>query len=149
MKFRTTVKLGGKTATGLEVPSEVVKGLGAGKRPPVKVTIKKHTYRSTIASMRGRFMLPLSADNRLQAGVEAGDTVEVRIELDAAPREVALPADFARALAGNAKAKSFYEGLSNSNKKWHVLSVEGAKAPETRARRIDKSVAMLAEGRAR
>ena len=148
-RFRTTVELNGKTASGLEVPSEIVERLGAGRRPPVRVTVNEHTYRSTIASMGGRYMVPLSAENRARAKVQAGDAVRVAIEVDTAPREVSLPADFARALARNSKARAFYEGLSNSNKKWHVLSIEGAKAADTRARRIEKSVAMLAEGRAR
>ena len=64
MKFQTTIEQSGKTATGLVVPEQVVEGLGAGKKPAVSVTINGYTYRSTIASMGGRFMLPLSAENR-------------------------------------------------------------------------------------
>jgi hypothetical protein len=149
MKFRATIELGGKTATGIEVPAEVVDALGAGKRPAVRVTIKGHSYRSTVASMGGRFMLPVSAENRERAGVAAGNDVDVDIELDTEPREVTLPADFAAALKRNAKAASFFDGLSYSKKRWHILSIEGAKSDETRQRRIEKSVAMLRERRAR
>jgi hypothetical protein len=149
MKFPATIELGGKTATGIEVPAEVVDALGAGKRPAVRVTIKGHSYRSTVASMGGRFMLPVSAENRERAGVAAGNDVDVDIELDTEPREVTLPADFAAALERNAKAASFFDGLSYSKKRWHILSIEGAKSDETRQRRIEKSVAMLREGRAR
>ena len=53
MKFTATLELHGKTATGIEVPEDVVTGLGAGKRPPVRVTINGHTYRSTIAAYNG------------------------------------------------------------------------------------------------
>jgi hypothetical protein len=149
MKFRTRIELGGKTATGFEVPDAVVTSLGAGKRPPVTVRIGPHTYRSTVAVMDGRFLLPLSAENREAAGVAAGAEVEVEIELDSAPREVDVPEDLSAALDAEPEARRTFERLSNSNKKWHVLQVTGAKADETRRRRIEKSVAALREGRAR
>src|SRR5690348_10377322 len=98
MKFRTTIELGGKTATGFAVPDEVVGGLGSGNRPAVKVTVNGFTYRTTVARMGGRFMIPLSAENRTGCGVAAGDEVDVRIELDTEPRVVAVPPDFAAAL---------------------------------------------------
>jgi hypothetical protein len=149
MRFRTVIELGGKTATGFQVPPEVVEALGSGKRPAVVVRIGPHTYRSTVAPMGGASYLPLAAENRQAAGVAAGDEVEVEVELDTAPRTVEPPADFAAALDAEPAARGFFDGLSNSNKKWHVLSVEGAKTDETRRRRIEKSVAMLRGGRAR
>jgi len=147
MRFRTTVELGGKTATGLRVPPEVVEALGAGRRPPVRVTIGGHTYRSTVASRGGVYLLPLSAENRAGAGVAAGDEVEVDVELDDAPREVPVPDDLAAALAGDEAARTTFEALPFSHKQRHVLAVEDAKTPETRARRVEKAVAMLREGR--
>jgi uncharacterized protein YdeI (YjbR/CyaY-like superfamily) len=75
--------------------------------------------------------------------------VDVDIELDSEPRTVDLPADLSDALDGEPKAREFFDGLSYSKQRWHVLSVEGAKTPETRQRRIEKSVEMLREGRAR
>jgi bacteriocin resistance YdeI/OmpD-like protein/uncharacterized protein DUF1905 len=149
MKFRATIERGGKTATGIRVPDKVVESLGAGKRPAVLVTIKGHTYRSTVASMGGRFMVGVSAENRASAGVAGGDEVDVDIELDTEPREVTVPPDLAAALKRDAKAKKTFEGLSYSNKQWHVLSIEGAKTAETRQRRIEKSVGTLRDGRPR
>jgi hypothetical protein len=149
VKFHATIEQSGKTATGIPVPSEVVDALGSGKRPAVTVTIGAHTYRSTVASMGGRFMLPLSAENREAAGVAAGDEVEVAVELDTAPRTVEVPADFAGALANLPEAQRFFDGLSYSQQRWHVDSIEGAKTDETRQRRIAKSVELLSEGRAR
>ncbi|MBC6460577.1 YdeI/OmpD-associated family protein [Actinomadura sp. HBU206391] len=143
MRFHATIELGGKTATGIEVPAEVVAALGSGKRPPVHVTIKSHTYRSTVAPMGGRFMIPVSAEVRENAGVVAGEEVDVDIELDTEPREVAVPPDFAEALDRDAGAKRAFEGLSYSGKRRYVLSVEGARAAETRRRRIDKAVTEL------
>lgn len=148
MKFLTMVELGGKTATGLEVPAEVVTSLGQGKRVPVRVTINGHTYRSTITPYDGRFMLPLSAENRQAAGVAASDEVEVEVEMDDAPREVELPPDFASALGNDAQAMQFFEGLSYSNKRRIVLGIEDAKTAETRQRRIDKSITSLRKGKA-
>ena len=149
MKFHATLELGGKTATGIEVQTEVVDALGSGKRPAVSVTIKGHTYRSTVAFMGGRFMLPVSAENRESAGIAAGDDVDVDIKLDTEPRQVTVPADFAAALKRDAKAGKFFDGLSYSKQRWHVLSIEGAKTDETRRKRIEKSIGMLRDGRAR
>jgi len=147
MKFRATIKLAGKTATGIEVPTAVVAKLGSSKKPAVRVTIKGYTYRSTVATMGGRFMLPISAQVREAAGVAARDKVDVDVELDTAPREVTVPADFSRALTREPAAKRFFEGLSFSNKQRIVIAIEAAKAPETRQRRIAKSVSSLREGR--
>ena len=149
MKFRTTIQQGDKTATGIRIPDEVVEGLKAGKRPPVRVTINGATYRSTVAVMGGEYWVGVSAENRALTGVKGGDQVDVGIELDDAPREVAVPADFAAALDAEPNARRTFDGLSYSNKSWHVLSIEGAKADDTRRRRIVKSVEMLREGRAR
>jgi hypothetical protein len=146
VRFRTTVELGGKTATGFEVPAQVVADFDSGKRPAVRVTIGRHTYRSTVAVMGGRFLLPLSAENRAAAGVAAGDEVEVSLELDTAPREVEVPADLASALQENAAARKAFEKLSYSHKRRHVLAIEDAKKPETRRRRIEKAVEMLTMG---
>jgi hypothetical protein len=144
-KFKATLELGGKTATGMCVPPEVVEELGAGKRPPVRVTINGYTYRSTIAVMGGRFMLGVSADVRAAAGVKAGDVVDVGVELDTEKRELALPAEFAKALRG--EAKKFFEGLSYSKKQRFVLPIEKAKTDETRKRNIAKAIEALKEGR--
>lgn len=140
MRFVSTLELGGKTATGLEVPAEVVEGLGAGKRPKVSATILGHTYRSSIAVLGGRFLLPVSAEVRAATGVVAGDEVSVEVEVDDAPREVTVPPDLATALAEDAAAAAAFATLSYSQQRQHVLAVEGAKAADTRARRVAKVV---------
>jgi len=147
MKFRAIIELAGKTATGFEVPAAVVAKLGSSKKPAVRVTIKGYAYRSTVASMGGRFMLPISAEVRDAAGVAARDKVGVDVELDTAPREVTLPPDFSRALTREPAVKRFFEGLSFSNKQRIVIAIESAKTPETRQRRIGKSIRSLREGR--
>ena len=106
-----------------------------------------HTYRSTVAAYGEVFMLPLAADHREAAGVAAGDQVEVDVELDTEPREVVVPPDFAAALDADPEARRFFDGLSYSNRRRFVLSIDDAKTEETRRRRIEKSVAQLREGR--
>jgi hypothetical protein len=149
MRFHTTILQAGKTATGIHVPDEVVDALGAGRRPPVRVTINGFTYRSTIAVMGGDYMVGVNADNRAGAGVAGGDEVDVDIELDTAPREVPVPADFASALDAEPEARRTFEGLSNTNKGWHTSQIEGAKTDDTRQRRIARSIDALRQGRIR
>jgi len=149
MRFRTQILQSGKTATGIRIPDEIVEGLGAGRRPPVRVTIGIYTYRSTVAVMGGAYMVGVNADNRAAAGVKGGDEVDVEIELDTAPREISVPADLASALDAEPIARRTFDGLSNSNKSWHVLQVDGARTDETRQRRIARSVAALKDGRPR
>jgi hypothetical protein len=148
VRFRATIEQAGKTATGIHVPATVVASLGPSKRPPVRITINGHTYRSTVASMGGRFMVGVSAKVREEAGVAGGDTVDVDIELDTQPREVTVPADFAAALKSDAEARRVFDGLSYSRKQRLVVPIEDAKTAETRQRRISKAVSTLREGRA-
>jgi uncharacterized protein YdeI (YjbR/CyaY-like superfamily) len=149
MRFRTTILQAGKTATGIRIPDEVIEALASGKRPAVKVTINGFTYRSTVAVMSGDYMVGVSAENRAGAGVAGGDVVDVDIELDTAPREVTIPPELAAAFDAEPAARRTFDGLSPSNKGWHVLQVTGAKTDETRQRRIAKSIEALREGRVR
>ena len=147
MKIRALLEQNGKTAVGFAVPEEVVVALGKGKRPPVNVTINGYTYRSTVATVNGAYMVGVSNDVRNAAGVAAGQVVDVDIELDTEPRVVAVPPDLAVALEGEPEARRFFDGLSYSNKRRIVMPIDDAKTPETRQRRIEKSVATLREGR--
>jgi hypothetical protein len=145
MRFRATVELGGKTATGVEVPDRVIESLGGSKRPAVQVTINAYSYRTTAVRMGGRFLVPLSAENRNAAGVAAGDEVDVDIVLDGAPREVTLPGDLDAAL--DDATRTAYESLSYTHRKEWVRWIEDAKRPETRATRVEKTVAGLRAGK--
>jgi bifunctional DNA-binding transcriptional regulator/antitoxin component of YhaV-PrlF toxin-antitoxin module len=142
MKFRSRVEPP-EPMRGLEVPPEVVEALGGGKRPAVIITIRGHSWKSRVAILRGRYLLGLSNANRQAAGVATGDEVEVEVELDAEPRVVVEPADFARALDADPAARTAYDRLSYGHKREHVLAIESAKRPGTRARRIEKALAML------
>ncbi|MCU1595013.1 MAG: hypothetical protein JWO12_2405 [Frankiales bacterium] len=144
MRFTATLEQHGKTATGVEVPAEVVAALGS-KKPAVTVTIGDFTYRSSVASMGGRFLLGVSAEVRAATGVKAGDVLDLELELDTAPRVVEVPADLDAAMTE--EARTFFASLSYSNQRRLVMAIDAAKTDATRSRRIDKTVEALSEGR--
>lgn len=148
MKFRAKILQSGKTAAGIEVPAAVVAALSSSKRPPVRATINGFTYRTSVASMGGKFMVGVPPEFREGAGVSAGDTVDIDLEVDTEPRQVSIPPDFSAALNRDSKAKQFFETLNYSNKRRLVMAIETIKSPETRLRRIEKTVEQLGEGRA-
>jgi hypothetical protein len=143
MLFHAIIRLDGKTATGIEVPADVMAALGPGKRPKVRVTINGHTYPSTVGSMGGRSLIPVSAEVRAKAGVAAGDEVDVDIVADTEPRTVEIPADLGAALDREPAARRAFGQLSYSGQRRYILAIEQAKTPETRQRRVDKTVAEL------
>ncbi|HAN16989.1 MAG TPA: hypothetical protein DCP73_15940 [Chloroflexi bacterium] len=147
MSFRTTILGAMKSATGIVVPDEVVARLGSGKKPAVRVTINGHTYRSTVAVISGRFMVRVSAAERVNAGVAAGDEVEVTLELDTSPRQVEVPDDLSAALSSDPLAMAFWSTLSYSNQRWYVLWITGTKQQVTRDARVAKAIGMLRDGR--
>ena len=141
--FQTILLQAGKTATGIEVPPEIVESLSPSKKPAVKISLNGYEYRSTIAVMGGKFMLPVSAEHRTGAKIKGGDSLTVTLELDTEPRILEIPADLATAFEQNASAKAKFEALSYSQKRLHTLSVQGTKNPETRAKRVIKAIEAL------
>jgi antitoxin component of MazEF toxin-antitoxin module len=147
-KFDTVLFQGGGNTTGIIIPPEVVEELASGKRPKVVVTLNgTYSYRNTVAVMGGRFMVGVSAEHREKSGLKGGDTISVELTLDTAPRTVEVPAELAAALVGNTAAQAAFERLSYSQKRAHVLAVDGAKAAETKARRVEKIIEALSSGR--
>jgi len=147
MRFRAEVEPP-EPMRGLEVPEELVEALGGGKRPRVTITINGHSWRSRVAIMRGRNLIGLSNADRKAAGVVTGDRVEVELELDLEPRVVVEPADFATALDAEPLARSAFDRLTDSQKSQHLRLIENAKKPDTRARRIEKTLATLRDSSA-
>jgi hypothetical protein len=142
--FTTTVlKDSVKSATGIQVPPEIIAGLGAGNKPKVKISLNGYTYRSTVAVLGGAFMIPLSAEHRQAAGVKAGSTVEVNLDLDTEPRTVEVPPDLSAALAGKPGAQATFDRLSFSLQKEYVRQVVSARAEATRAGRIFAILSVL------
>jgi len=143
MDFRAVIEQSGATATGIPVPDEIVAGLGPGKRHAITVTINGHSYRSSVAPYRGKYMIALSAENRSLAGVAGGDEVDVTVELDDQPRTVDEPEVLRAALDADPAARAAFAALSFSNQRRHVLAIEGAKTDATRQRRLDATLAEL------
>jgi hypothetical protein len=112
-------------------------------RAPVKVTLNGYTYRSTISAMGGTVCIPLRRSNREAAGLEGGETLRVTLDLDTDVREVKPPVDLAKALEA-AGAWDRWQALSFTHRREHVEALEGAKKPETRARRLEASVRAVA-----
>jgi len=146
--FDTTVTATGNN-TGIVVPDEAIEQLGAGRRPAVVVNVNGYEYRNTVGVMRGRHMISISAAVRRATGLRGGDPIHVTLTVAEAPREVVVPDDLAAALAAEPEAQAFFARLSNSLQRYHVDNVNGAKAPETRQRRIDKAIALFREGKRR
>ncbi len=143
--FRTTLWASGGYNVGIVVPEEVVLGFGRGKRVPVVVTIDgDYTYRNTVASMGGKYLISFNAETRAATGRGAGDEVEVTLEVDDSPRTVDVPAALADVLERNPSAAVAWASLSYSKQRQHALAVEGAKTEETRNRRIQKVIDSLA-----
>jgi hypothetical protein len=146
-KFKTILLQAGKTATGIKIPDEVIEKLGAGKKPPVKVTINGFTYRSTVAVMGGAYMVGVNAENREGAKVKGGDLIDVTIELDTDERTVEVPTELQKALNKNSTAKKKFETLSYSRKKALIVPIANAKTDETRNRNIEKALNSLLTSR--
>jgi hypothetical protein len=146
--FETTVAVSGNN-TGIVVPDEVIEQLGAGKRPPVLVSVNGYEYRNTVAVMGGRNMISISAAVRNVTGLKGGDPIRVTLTVADSPREVNVPADFAAALAADERARAFFDKLSNSMQRYHVDNISAAKSADTRQRRIDKAIALFLDGKQR
>lgn len=126
-----------------EVPFDVKKEFGKA-RPPVKVSVNGHSYRSTVAVYGGKYYLPVRQERREEAGLKAGDTIKVKVTLDNEVRTVTAPRELSAAFKKNVAARERWEKLSYTHKKEHADAILQAKKPETRARRIEKTLAMLA-----
>ena len=145
MRFRATVESTGRTTTGIAVPADVMTALGGSRRPPVRVTLGEHSYRTTVGTMGGRSLISVSAAVRQAAAVGAGDEVDVEVVLDDTPRELPVPDDLAALM--DAETRTFYDGLSFSRRQRFVLPIEQARTEETRRRRVEKAIAALRDRR--
>ncbi|HMQ32567.1 MAG TPA: DUF1905 domain-containing protein, partial [Chloroflexaceae bacterium] len=113
--FSTTILAMGNN-TGIEVPPENIAELGSGKKPAVMVSIASYSYASTVAVMGDKYLIPLSKAHREASGLKGGDTVEVTLELETAPRTTPIPEDLAAAL-GTGGATERFEALAFSKRK--------------------------------
>jgi bacteriocin resistance YdeI/OmpD-like protein/uncharacterized protein DUF1905 len=137
-------------AVAVVLDNDQVAVIGEGaKRFPVVATVNGYTWRTSVARMGGEFLVGLSKEVRLRAGVEAGDDVEVRLELDAAPREVDVPEALAAALASDPQANASFERMAFSHRKEYARWIAEAKKEETRERRVAQALQMIRAGKSR
>ena len=146
--FETALSAFGKN-TGIVVPPDLITELGAGSRPSVSVDLNGYTFRTTVGVMSGQHLVGVSAAVRAATGLTAGDHIRVTLTLETGPRPVDVPDDFAAALSAAPGAREFFDALSNSLRRFHVDNVNDAKTDQTRARRIDKAVALFLAGTSR
>jgi Bacteriocin-protection, YdeI or OmpD-Associated/Domain of unknown function (DUF1905) len=147
VRFTTTLVARGPAAA-VVLNEDQVAAVGEGaKRFPVRATVNGYTWRTSVMRMRGEFLVGLNREVRVQAGAGTGDTVEVQLELDTAPREVEVPPALATALAGDAAAQAAFDALSFTHRKEYARWVAEAKRPETRERRIAETLERLRAGK--
>ena len=149
IKFRALLQPRGPAAAVILDDAQVAAVGEGAKRFPVVATVNSYTWRTSVARMGGEFLLGLNKEVRQGAGVEAGDEVEVAVELDTAPREVDVPAELAAALRADPEAAAAYEKLSFTHRKEYARWVAEAKQQETRQRRVQRALEMIRAGKTR
>ena len=143
MKFKAEIFTGGGNTAGFWIPEEVMKSLGDKKRVPVVVTLNGYSYKSTIASYDGKQAIGISIENRENAGVKIGDTLEIDVKVDDQPRIVEVPEIVKTQLEKNSVAKEIFEKLSYTHKKEYVKWIIDAKKEETKMARLSKLNQMI------
>ena len=137
-------------AAAIVLDDEQVTAVGEGaRRFPVVATVNGYSWLTSVVRMGGEFLVGLNRDVRRQAAVEAGDAVDVGLELDTAPRVVEVPEALAEALAADAQARAFFDGLAYTHRKEYAQWIAEAKREKTRERRVARAIEMLREGRTR
>lgn len=149
LRFQTDL-LDRGPAAAIVLDDEQVALLGEGaKRFPVRATVNGYSWRTSVARMGGEFLVGLNREVREGAGAAAGDSVEVTLELDSEPREVALPDELAAALAGDAEANARFDAMAFTHRKEYARWVADAKRADTRERRVRQALEMIRSGRTR
>ncbi|HWS90204.1 MAG TPA: YdeI/OmpD-associated family protein [Pyrinomonadaceae bacterium] len=146
-RFRALVERGEGSVCAIQIDFDVEKAFGKRGRVPVRGTLNGAPFRGSLFPMGGCHFMVVNRHLRAAAGVSGGETVPVRMERDDEPRTVEPPADFARALKSNKDAQAVWDKLSYTHRREHVEHIEEARKPETRQRRIEKSVTLLAAGK--
>jgi hypothetical protein len=146
-RFRALVERGEGSVCAISIDFDVEKAFGKRGRVPVRGTLNGAPFRGSLFPMGGCHFMVVNRHLRAAAGVSGGETVPVVMERDTEPRTIEPPADFGRALKGSEEARAAWDKLSYTHRREHVEHIEEAKRPETRQRRIEKSIALLAAGK--
>jgi hypothetical protein len=149
IQFRAQLQARGPAAA-VVLDDDQVAAVGEGaKRFPVVATVNGYIWRTSVSRMGGEFLLGLSREVRENAGAQAGDDVEVTLELDAAPREVEVPGELAAALAADPQARASFDSMAFTHRKEYARWITEAKREETRQRRVQQAVEMIRAGKTR
>lgn len=149
ISFTATLQKRGPAAAVVLSDEQVAEVGDGAKRFPVRATVAGHTWRGSVARMKGEFLLGLNREVREAAGVEAGDEVAVELALDAEERTVEVPPALAAALAADPAAKALFDGLAYTHRKEFARWIAEAKKEDTRERRVAKALEMLHAGTTR
>jgi hypothetical protein len=149
IQFRARLQPRGPAAAVVLDDAQVAAVGEGAKRFPVVATINGYTWRTSVTRMGGEFLLGLNRQVRRGAGVEAGDEVEVSVELDTAPQEVEVPGALTAALAADPQAKASFEHLAFSHRKEYARWIAEARQEETRQRRVQQALEMIRAGKTR
>jgi hypothetical protein len=149
IQFRAPLQPRGPAAAVVLDDAQVAAVGEGAKRFPVVATINGYTWRTSVTRMGGEFLLGLSKEVRRGAGVEAGDEVDVSVELDTAPREVEVPEALAAALAADPQAKASFGHMAFSHRKEYARWIAEARQEETRQRRVQQALEMIRAGKTR
>lgn len=147
--FKTQLQpRGNASAVVLDEAQVAAVGEGA-RRFPVVATVNGYTWRTSVTRMGGEFLLGLNRDVRQGAGVEAGDEVDVTVELDSAPRDVEVPEALASALAADPETKASFDRMAFTHRKEYARWIADAKQEQTRQRRLAQAMEMIRAGKTR
>lgn len=149
IRFRAQLQPRGPAAAVVLDDAQVAEVGEGARRFPVVATVNGYTWRTSVARMGGEFLVGLSREVRQGAGVQAGDEVDVTIELDSAPRDVEVPEALAAALAADPPVKVAFESMAFTHRKEYARWVAEAKRDETRQRRVQQALEMIRAGQTR
>lgn len=146
VEFSTTIMSDDKTSgTFIEFPFEPSELFGTTGRVPVRMTVNGAPYRGSLVKYRGRYMVGVPKAVRDAAGAAAGDSVQIVLEVDDAPREVEVPAELAEELARDEVAAAGWDAMSFTHRREYASAIADAKKPETKAKRVAAALAASRE----
>ena len=135
--------------TFLRIPLSVAEEFGVRGQVAVKGTVNDVPYENFLLPQgEGVHILVVKKEIRDQAGVTAGDVVQVTLERETGTRQVVVPEELAEALRSRAGAQQAFDKLGYSHSKAYCDHVTRAKRAETRERRAAKCVELLLEAEA-
>lgn len=134
--------------TLLEVPGWISEQFPSHVSTKVEGTINDHPFRAALEpDTPGSHLLRVNKAMLKGALADAGDTVKLAI-LGPEP-EATVPADLRVALTTSHEAKTLWDDLTSMGRRDWVRWIESAKQPETRTRRVTRTVEQLSSGKRR